>query len=185
MTTQKSCYLYIVKLENGTYYVGNTEKIENIIVKKITSKWIEYNNSIIVDIKYKKIEKENNAEKTATTLKLMKIYGIDKVRGGGYSQVIFNSSNIREINNFLKYLDPYDSDEKYIEIYNKINQINRKIGRIFILNRFDYHELLKMRDKFINNNDFDKYSPDEILTRNKRKKMFNDIEFLPPRDQLK
>ena len=79
-------HVYLLKLENGKYFVGYCKSLKNIDsqLEKKGLKWIKTN-------KFVKIMKVyNNCDKYDVdkyTKKFMEVYGIDNVRGGSYYQM--------------------------------------------------------------------------------------------------
>ena len=79
--------LYILKLENGNYYVGKSTNVSHRYRQHrdgIGSAWTSKHRPVkIVEVRKLKDEYDENN----TTKDYMKRYGIDKVRGGAYCQL--------------------------------------------------------------------------------------------------
>jgi predicted GIY-YIG superfamily endonuclease len=94
-------YIYILKLENNKYYVGKTFKPiirlnDHFICNG--SYWTKkYKPISVIDI----IPNADDFDEDKYTIKYMKKYGIENVRGGSFCQIILNDSNIITINQMI------------------------------------------------------------------------------------
>lgn len=81
------CSIYILKLEDGCFYVGKTNNInERINAHKAGngSEWTRLHKFVSI---YKILYEQDDFEEDKQVKKLMAHYGIDKVRGGAYSTI--------------------------------------------------------------------------------------------------
>lgn len=172
---------YVAQLDNGNYYIGRTENVEKLCNGKIVSEWTKLHSvrSIyIIPIP----DDETTSVRTIFTLIYMKRYGVDKVRGGGYSHVNFNESNLREINRYLERFEvgsPYETVKK---IYNDLISIKKKIWKFSSDQRIDYYQLLDKLNELEKNPKFLEYSTTKILTRSKKREIAEDVDFYSPKD---
>lgn len=93
--------VYILKLENGKYFVGHTQSIENLN-SQITKNHIEW---LVINPYIKILKVINNCDKFDVdkyTKKYMEVYGIDNVRGGTYYQPILTTEIINQIKKEIK-----------------------------------------------------------------------------------
>ena len=88
---QKHIFLYVLRLQGGKYYVGQSRNLPDRIRKHFAGKgavWTQLHAPLEV---IKTIELDTTSWVTAAviethlTLDLMKIYGTDNVRGGAYT----------------------------------------------------------------------------------------------------
>jgi hypothetical protein len=94
--------LYVLKLEDGYWYVGTTDNLANRIKlhkEKKACKWTT---------KHAMIEVTEASPCTSDLLEdfrtkeLMQLYGIDKVRGGTYCRVKLNKSDLKVLTKELR-----------------------------------------------------------------------------------
>ena len=94
-------YIYILKLENNKYFINTTKKphydIKQMFKNNTKSpKWIKkYTPKKLISI-YKFTE--NNDDVNILTLKYMKKYGIENVRGGCFSSINLSKYDLYTIN---------------------------------------------------------------------------------------
>jgi hypothetical protein len=178
-----SKYIYVVELQNNNFYVGETEDINVINKRTMKSQWITINGPI-VNIIWDNKHHPNSIETSALTLALMKNYGINKVRGSKYSQIKFNNSTIREIDNYIDNMKDCLTENDYINIYIKVREINIKIGQFHIYQKINYYSMLNIRSHLMGNQEFINFSLDTRLTRGKKRKIFgdNNVNFYKPKD---
>lgn len=176
-------FLYVVKFENGNRYVGETKSMDVIKKRTMKSQWITKNGDIS-DIQWGPREYFDISEKTPLTLMLMKKYGMNTVRGGGYSEVEFSEVSKRELTNYLEHMNDCDEYVDFVEVYKKVKETNDKIGRLHALQRLDYHTMLRLRNDLMENEAFLNYSLDQKLTRSKKREIFGnvDVDFYDPKD---
>lgn len=185
MAEQKT-YYYILKFENGNYYIGETKNLEVIEKRSMKGKWI-YQNGAISDITWGERECFDYSERTLLTLRFMKKHGIDKVRGGGYSECILSDASRREIDNYLKHMTSDLSYEQYVEVFKNIQATNEKIGKFHSGLNINYYDLLEIRDNLMKNEKFLSFNTRERLTRGKKRQIFGDsnVDFYKPKDLTK
>jgi len=87
--------LYVLKLEGDRYYVGKTTDVKKRVTEHATGNGARYTKlykpSRVVEVRtLKSSQDENNL-----TREYMEKYGVDKVRGGSYSQVNLPSDTKR------------------------------------------------------------------------------------------
>jgi len=95
-------YIYILRLEEGKYYVGKTQRPKIRISDHFKCNgcaWTqEYKPVKIINI----IPNCDNYDEDKYTLQYMQRYGIDNVRGGSFTKYILEYSQIKIINTMLK-----------------------------------------------------------------------------------
>lgn len=95
-------YIYVLKLDEGKYYIGKTNN-PNVRIsehfKSDGSNWTRIYKPIkIINI----IPNCDNYDEDKYTLQYMQQYGIDNVRGGSFTKVILEYSQIKTINTMIK-----------------------------------------------------------------------------------
>ena len=94
-------YTYVLKLQQGKYYVGKTKDIE----ERLKDHWA--NNGSKWTTKYKPIELENvyanyqTLDELRYTLIMMNCHGVDNVRGANFSSVQLTTAELTVIRNIL------------------------------------------------------------------------------------
>lgn len=87
-----SMQIYILELEQGKYYVGKSENVEERVNQHFQGRgsvWTQkYRPKRLVET----IELDNDFNEDFHVLKYMKEYGIDNVRGGSFSCIILRDS---------------------------------------------------------------------------------------------
>ena len=93
--------IYVLLLQQNKYYVGKTNHIINRITGHCTNRgslWTK----IHKPIKILQIYDSNNVfDEDKYTIKYMKQYGIDNVRGGSFCQIELNEENTNTINRMI------------------------------------------------------------------------------------
>lgn len=88
--------IYVLKLENGKYYVGSTNNLQRRLSQHILGQgcmWTQkYKPCNIIEL-----ERCEDFKEDMITKKYMKLYGIDNVRGGQYSQIELGQLQISEL----------------------------------------------------------------------------------------
>lgn len=125
-------YIYLLKLQNNKYFVGNTNCLKKsydkyFIKKKYDIEWLKVNKPI----KMEKMYHIGNINKY--TLKYMSKYSIQDVRGGKYSDLIIEK---KELEQLKKKLNPITLKNNYnihcidcgnYKSYSDIYYVNRNI----------------------------------------------------------
>lgn len=91
--------IYVLKLEGGKFYVGKTNDLDR--------RWLEHNGNTFGSVWtkiYNPKEIVENVQDTgfselATTLRYMKKYGVNNVRGADYCSVNLTKEQLKEISN--------------------------------------------------------------------------------------
>lgn len=95
--------LYVLKLQQGKYYIGKTNKpIEERYeehLRGLGSAWTKKYPP--VGIHYQ-VNTSDPFQETSETLKCMKKYGIENVRGGAYSRVSLTNAELNSINQIIR-----------------------------------------------------------------------------------
>ena len=135
--------IYILKLENDKYYVCKNSK-SNLVLEDISSSincgWVKlYKPKEIVET----INITNNTdfEEDKHTLKYMKTYGIDNVRGGSFIDEDLDRNVYHVIETLINTQtekNAFESYEKYSveEIQTEINRLDKLRKKIFEINQF-------------------------------------------------
>ena len=98
-------YIYCLRLENNRYYIGKTSAPDSYYdchLRGEGAKWTQVNKPVGVDFI---AEFTSFATTTDITRQYMKKYGVDNVRGSGYSQVVFTQSKISNIESKINNLE--------------------------------------------------------------------------------
>jgi predicted GIY-YIG superfamily endonuclease len=96
-------WLYVLKLQNGNYYTGTTVDLSRRFDEHwngTASAWTNKYPPISVDSVYRD---KSNLEEDLKVKELMSIYGIDKVRGGSYSNVTLIPDQIKMLERELNH----------------------------------------------------------------------------------
>jgi predicted GIY-YIG superfamily endonuclease len=90
--------IYILKLTGGNYYVGKSENVMNRYQQHLNghgSAWTKKYRPLAID---KIHENASPFDEDKITMEYMSKYGIDKVRGGSYSQIDLSDFHTEAIN---------------------------------------------------------------------------------------
>jgi hypothetical protein len=102
--------IYVLLLKKGKYYIGKSERVNLRVGQHMGgcgSAWTgQYKPIKIVE----NIANSDNYDEDKITLRYMKRYGIDNVRGGSFCRVSLSKSDIETISKMLKTV----SDECYV-----------------------------------------------------------------------
>lgn len=94
--------LYILKLEGGKYYIGKTNNLNSRINDHFNSRGCEWTKKhkplIVTEI----IECKSNLEEDHWVEKYMQKYGIENVRGGSYSNITLDRSQVGVLERKMK-----------------------------------------------------------------------------------
>ena len=92
-------YIYVLKLEEGKYYVGKTNNPKKRLkehIKKNGSQWTNmYKPMKVIEI----IDNCDDFDEDKITMKYMDKYGIDNVRGGSFVAINLSESTIETLRN--------------------------------------------------------------------------------------
>lgn len=169
-------FIYLMELEEGFYYIDKTNDINKLSKHDINSKWIDIHKPVQVH----KIIEDNEKFPTlgnVLTLVAMKQFGIDNVRGCGYSEVYFSKRTLFYINNFIRNIGGEDNIVKLIEMYDRIRKLNYKIYKCSEILGLNHEELLDNYERLEKDPEFISLDTDKILTRSKKRKLFGNVEF--------
>ena len=89
--------IYILRLEGGRYYIGKTDNLEKRKQEHLNgtaSAWTKKYKTISVE---KIIKNASPFDEDKYTKEYMYKYGIDKVRGGSYTQITLDTTQIQAI----------------------------------------------------------------------------------------
>jgi len=89
--------IYVLRLEGGHYYVGKSEDIEKRYVQHVNgsgSAWTRRWSPISILKTYTNV---SHFEEDKVTKELMAKYGIDKVRGGSYTDIDLDREQMRSL----------------------------------------------------------------------------------------
>ena len=98
-------YIYTLELSSGNYYVGKTNDVARRFIQHKTgfgSAWTKkHDGAKLIDL----FVSTNAFDEQMHTLKLMKIHGIDYVRGAQFSKIILDKNEIDSINDSFRAAD--------------------------------------------------------------------------------
>ena len=170
-------YVYLMLLEGDNYYIGSTKYPENIGSLIVTAKWMKIHKPVLLLNTWLDFSDSTVSLKTILTLKYMREYGIDKVRGGGYSEVELDEVSRNNINHFLRNMENLESIPDLVKSYKKVKDTQNRIYRSMEYLNLDYRQMTSKFEEFENNEDFHTLDFNDKLTRSKKRKIFGDIKF--------
>ena len=94
--------VYVLKLEGGRYYVGKSNDLYKRYEQHLSgtaSSWTNKYEPVTIE---KIIENVSPFEEDKVTKEYMSKYGIDKVRGGSYAQVVLDKGQIEALTRELR-----------------------------------------------------------------------------------
>lgn len=176
--------IYVLKLENEKYYIGQSKNIEKRIKEHFSgngSIWTQKYNPIDV---LEKFNSNNNYDEDNYTKKYMIKYGIDNVRGGSYTS--FNISD--EIKKFLqKEFNTINNScftcGKTGHFSNECNEITDKFVCQYCLKIFEtkkgtiYHENFFCKKKY-NNEEYINKEKEHIINKQETEDINNNEEII-------
>lgn len=184
MLASNKSFVYVMKLVGDKYYVGSAKKLTNFC-ETVTSGFTSLHKPISVVSTIKLENRTDVSYRTIYTLKYMQKYGIDNVRGGGYSEVNITQSSRDFIVHFLSHLpnlsheDDNNMDvlELYIDGYKHAKLIQNKMYKSYRDLGLDYGELKRRINEYENNSEFLFLDTSSVLTRLKKQRIFGSIPF--------
>jgi hypothetical protein len=89
--------IYVLQLQNGKYYIGKSNNVRKRIQEHKVGDGAEWTkiHKVLNIVEY--IDSSDNYDEDKYTLKYMKKYGIDNVRGGSFCSLVLNNSEIETI----------------------------------------------------------------------------------------
>lgn len=146
--------VYVLELSNNKFYVGRTDDIERRIGQHFLGHgaiWTRINKPISV-VSFE-IEKDDWYE-NYKTLQLMKINGIQNVRGGEWCMIELNSQIVSKIDFYINRIDDsksYEENKKLLHSHEEIESLEYFIDRLNIkgINVQKYERDSKIWTKFL------------------------------------
>jgi predicted GIY-YIG superfamily endonuclease len=96
-----SMHIYILLLENNYYYIGESSNFIQSYqqhIDKRSADWTKLHRTVTIS---KVIQQTNEYTVNDCVIEYMKKYGIDKVRGGSFSDVVLSSEQLDLLSNYL------------------------------------------------------------------------------------
>lgn len=93
--------IYILKLEQGKYYVGKSNNVNVRLASHFNSSGSEWTKKYKPIEIVEKIENCDNYDEDKYTLKYMNEYGVNNVRGGSFCQIELSDDNKKTIQQML------------------------------------------------------------------------------------
>ena len=94
-------HIYILLLENNNYYIGESSNFIQSYqqhIDKRSADWTKLHRTITIS---KVIQQTNEYTLDDCVIEYMKKYGIDKVRGGSFSDVVLSPKQLDLLSNYL------------------------------------------------------------------------------------
>ena len=94
-------HIYILLLENNNYYIGESSNFIQSYqqhIDKRSADWTKLHRTVTIS---KVIQQTNEYTVNDCVIEYMKKYGIDKVRGGSFSDVVLSSEQLDLLSNYL------------------------------------------------------------------------------------
>lgn len=169
-------------MENGNYYVGKTSRPVLIgISMKVNALYVNAN-AIVESI----IEtNETILSVEMIVVRMMAKYGIEKVRGGRYSQLEFNSGTLRILSHLLKYIKEDSTDEDVKFQYRRIKDVHSKMFFIQEQTGLSYQDFMNKYEEYETNKDFLNFDEHVRLTRSKKREIFPDVDYVKLNKKLR
>lgn len=114
--------VYVVKLDNGKYFIGHTKKTRNLPeqIEKLNIEWLKINPIKQILKVYNHCDKYDVDKYTK---KYMEVYGVENVRGGSYYNVNIRKEELEQIKKEFEKKEIYEYEsssekeekEEYIE----------------------------------------------------------------------
>ena len=92
-------FIYVLKLESNKYYIGITTNINFTLDNHNETEWTKQYNPIELTELI-----SNNKDLDKVTIRFMKKYGIENVRGGNFNEIKLNDEVIIRLENRIKYI---------------------------------------------------------------------------------
>lgn len=185
-------YTYLIELNDGKYFIGGTTKILDAFNKNTTSLWVK-KYGVKHDVPTKILMKSDPvldalskgvSFRTIFTIFFMRKYGIENVRGGGYSKIDLDDAARRNINSFLRNMAGKNDIEELKDAYNKVKSVNNKIFNTHRILGLQYGDLVKNVENLEDNDEFRNLNFNNHLTRSIKKRLFSNVDFVKPDDSL-
>ena len=94
-------FIYVLKLEDGKWYIGQTKVLEKRIQDHFKGNGAEWTKLHKPIEHIKTYQMKDNFDEDKYTLQYMKKYGIDNVRGGSFCQIRLKEDIIKVINRMI------------------------------------------------------------------------------------
>lgn len=183
MTTTKDVFVYLMELEHGKYYVGSSNDIDKVQHLDVKSEWMSLHKPIQVLNFWRFPVTDSKGVRTILTLLYMREYGINNVRGGGYSEIILQEAALRNIAHYHKYMGSSDELSELKKAYDKVNNINSKIYNSSKILGLSYYDIVGKFDELAENPEFILFDMDSSMTRSKKRRVFgDDVDFVHTSD---
>lgn len=177
LSKEKSKFFYVLKCSdsNVKYYVGETTNLTDLLLGRLRPKFSKnFEKCSVIRV----ISSKNYLNRTSIVLYYMLRFGIDNVRGGGYTNEVLSDVSIRNLKHVLSTLNLSMSFDQVAEKYRKIAELNCDI--YFASKKFNLNYYQMMNDKFysiLNNPNFKLLKNTKYLTRSLKRKALPEINF--------
>lgn len=94
-------HIYILLLENDYYYIGESSNFIQSYqqhIDKISSEWTKLHRTVTI---FKVIQQTKEYTVDDCVVEYIKKYGIDKVRGGSFSDVVLSPKQLDLLSNYF------------------------------------------------------------------------------------
>lgn len=142
--------IYTLKLKDDKYYVGKTVDLERRVGQHFLGNgavWTKMHKPLEL---YHCVEEKGTHHENFQTIIMMKIHGIQNVRGGDWCLIDYSELNINLISNYLSMIDETKSYDENYSIYSML--INCNDSNLHILNPHSTDQIKKLESNILNSN---------------------------------
>lgn len=175
-------FVYIYELNEGNYYISSSSSLASVK----STLWVKKHGFLRLKEEVRVPIRAGVSFKTIIVIKTMELFGIDKVRGSGYSSIEFSAETLFYLNKYLDRMKNINDIHVLGQIYKDMNEIRHRIWRAQEVLGLSYRDIMSKYDEFANNEDFLNLDMSRRLTRTEKKRIFgdsNNVGYAPFKDE--